>query len=472
MMNTKTKRIITFILAAIMVLSLMLGLLSTTLFAAEIPSNAPSPVVLSQYAFFKPGTLDQVKPVPGGTYDLSLYVYEVGNYDHEYENLRAFISGGDFTQEKTTIFKEYYPFYDWNHAQVITFSNVKYSGSSDVGSVRIMYDTIDWDDNVSTQDTSLTFSLSGGTSSGESSTLKPRIIIQKYDFGGQSVTAGTTFPLVITIKNTSTATNIENLVMTLEPMASQNAQGSETAFAIASSSNSFFINKLAAGQTHTETVEVSVLATASPASYKMAITFDYNYKDSPDATSAETISIPVFQPDRFSVSPIEDLPVEMMAGEEVYISVPFINKGKSQISNLSAKLVANNINGQQEQYIGNVQSGTEDSVEFALIGEPGLLEGNIIFTYEDANLIEKEVPVPFSITVMDSGMGGGDMDMFPDGEFPMEPFPGEPSGRGTFPVIPVIIGAVVIVGIIVVVIVLKKRKKAKLLQEEEDDEIY
>ena len=86
------------------------------------------------------------------------------------------------------------------------------------------------------------------------------------------------------------------------------------------------------------------------------------------AKTTETISMPVLQVDRFTVTGI-DLPQQIFIGEENNLSVNFVNKSRTDIYNLSAKLNCEGLsNNGEEQYLGNLASGTTSSADFYITG--------------------------------------------------------------------------------------------------------
>ena len=86
-----------------------------------------------------------------------------------------------------------------------------------------------------------------------------------------------------------------------------------------------------------------------------------------DNSTQETISIPVVQIDRFQVTGV-DAPAEAYLGEENYLTVNFVNKGRSDVYNLSAEISGDIQNPGQQQNLGNLTSGSTGSAEFTRPG--------------------------------------------------------------------------------------------------------
>ena len=188
--------------------------------------------------------------------------------------------------------------------------------------------------------------------------------------------AGETRNVTMTFRNTSKTMAVENMMVTITM---------PDAMMLTSSSNSFYIESLAAEGTLTKTVNVTVKPTAAAQSHSMTLDFTYDYMDGStrrNAKTTETISMPVLQVDRFTVTGI-DLSPQIFIGEETGLSVNFVNKSRTEIYNLSAKLSCEALtNNGEEQYLGNLGSGTTS------IGSKAFYGCNVLksFTCKSKNL--------------------------------------------------------------------------------------
>ena len=192
----------------------------------------------------------------------------------------------------------------------------------------------------------------------ETTAAQPYVIISSYSYGKGDLVAGETRNITMTFRNTSKTMAVENMMVTMTL---------PDAMMLTSSSNSFYIESLAAEGTITKTVNVTVKPTAAAQSHSMTVDFTYDYLDNGvrrNAKTTETISMPVLQVDRFTVTGI-DLPQQIFIGEENNLSVNFVNKSRTDIYNLSAKLNCEGLsNNGEEQYLGNLASGTTSSADF------------------------------------------------------------------------------------------------------------
>ena len=228
----------------------------------------------------------------------------------------------------------------------------------------------------------------------ETTAAQPYVIISSYSYGKGDLVAGETRNITMTFRNTSKTMAVENMMVTMSL---------PDAMMLTSSSNSFYIESLAAEGTITKTVNVTVKSNAAAQSHSMTVDFTYDYLDNGirrNAKTTESISMPVLQVDRFTVTGI-DLSPEIFMGEENNLSVNFVNKSRTEIYNLSAKLNCEGLsNNGEEQYLGNLASGTASSADFYITGnEKGELVGEVIITYEDTNMNQRTVSVPFTTKV-------------------------------------------------------------------------
>lgn len=287
----------------------------------------------------------------------------------------------------------------------------------------------------------------------------PYVIVSNYSYGGQ-VTAGDTFPLSLTFYNTSRNLDVTNMMITITM---------PDAFMLTSSSNTFYVDQLDAQQSVTQTVQVTAKANAAPQSHNIEVSMKYQYIDDHlvsrrDNSTQETISIPVVQIDRFQVTGV-DVSQEIYLNEESYLTVNFVNKGRSDVYNLSAQISGDIQNPGQQQNLGNLSSGSTGTADFYITpnGE-GVCAGEVTITYEDTNMVEKTATIQWSTNAVDpmAGMDPGMMGGFDPG---MMEDPGMMDEEKKSPV-PFIIGGVVIAGGVAAFLI--RRRILKKRSEEAD----
>ena len=292
----------------------------------------------------------------------------------------------------------------------------------------------------------------------ETTAAQPYVIISSYSYGKGDLVAGETRNITMTFRNTSKTMAVENMMVTMTL---------PDAMMLTSSSNSFYIESLAAEGTITKTVNVTVKSNAAAQSHSMTVDFTYDYLDNGirrNAKTTESISMPVLQVDRFTVTGI-DLPQQIFIGEENNLSVNFVNKSRTDIYNLSAKLSCDALsNNGEEQYLGNLSSGTTSSADFYITAnDKGEIVGEVIITYEDTNMNQRTVSVPF----VTSAVSYDDIYGPTDPVDPTDPVgPAEPEATG-FPWFWVIVGVVVVAAGVFVYLKLRKNKKESVDEDED-----
>ena len=225
----------------------------------------------------------------------------------------------------------------------------------------------------------------------------PNIIIKQYGYGEAQVAAGSVFTLNMELLNTGKK-KVENIVMSLET-----GEG----LSISTSSNTFFYQEMGSGETRGEAVGMQALPNAKTGSVQITVNFKYEYMDNnkrTQATFSEKIAIPVYQPDRFEIA-APSLPESVNAGEELSLSLPYINKGKSDVYNVQAELKGEVEAPIKLQNLGNFEPGKNGTVNFILTpAEEGSLECAVELRYEDAAGALKSKEIPIKLTVVQAAL--------------------------------------------------------------------
>ncbi len=165
------------------------------------------------------------------------------------------------------------------------------------------------------------------------SAAAPNIIIGKYDIGADQIAAGDVFTLDLDFYNTSASTSIENVVMTI---------GASGDLSIYGGSSSFFYQSLAAAAASSESIQLRALPTAATGTSSVTVSFKYDYvvnDTRTTLTSDQTIYIPLYQPDKLTLS-VSTPTYDVYVGNEVYITLSYMNKGRADASNVKAEIVA------------------------------------------------------------------------------------------------------------------------------------
>ena len=277
----------------------------------------------------------------------------------------------------------------------------------------------------------------------------PRIILSGYSHGG-SIAAGSERNVSFTFKNTSSTMAVENILLTVT---------GDSELAISGSTNTFYFDAVEAGGSRSVSVPFRASRIVTSPTQDVSLNFEFEYVEGSNRKTGAAklnISVPLYQPDRFELSePV--VAYVGFVGEETSLTMDYVNKGKTEVSNVEAT-----ISGDVDSYnsfvrVGNIPSGKSGTIAFAVTP---MLEGDnkatITVSYEDANGDVQE-------RVFETTLSAMAMEPFDPGEWedPMEPIE-EPSQFPWW----IVAVALAVVTIIVGVIVSKKKKKAKLAKEQ------
>lgn len=271
----------------------------------------------------------------------------------------------------------------------------------------------------------------------------PNIIITGFNYGGDAVSAGDKFTLKFSFGNTGRL-NVENIVVTVD---------SGESFAMDDSTNTFYYSGLGSGKVQSQEVPMQVLPGSKTGAQTINISFKYEHVDGgkrASSTAEIKLSIPVCQPDRFQVNqPV--IPESVYVGEEASISLAFVNKGKSEVSNVEASVEGDVDTPAKIQYLGNFEPGKSGTIGFALTPKKtGKTKILLKVSYEDANQQVKTMEFPVTLDVKEA------IAPTDDGETGDE----EGSGKGLKKWVWIALAAVAAGGIAAFV-VLKKKKRSK-----------
>ena len=270
----------------------------------------------------------------------------------------------------------------------------------------------------------------------------PVVILSKYNYGGSSVAAGSGTNLSFSFTNTSKKLAIENVMVTVTGGSDLMLNGS---------TNTFYFDSVAAGGSKSVTVPMKAaqLISASAQNVQIAVTYEYVDQNARKSGSATlSLSVPLYQPDRFELSEPKTSYTGYV-GEETSLTIDYVNKGKSAISNVEATISGDIDSPTPYQRVGTIDGGKNGTIAFAVTPQ---LEGEnqvkIVITYEDSNGNTKERVFEATVEAMAYEPADPGMD---------DPGMIDPEPASTFPWKYVIIA--VVAALIVLLIVLRIRKK-------------
>ncbi len=369
---------------------------------------------------------------------------------------------------------ETFPLIGLGFRVVFTFPNVKWDGEGNEVYFRYAYefDGVDGDKNIS----------SAGTIRANLTQIKPLekeepqeskpetpkpepatpyILLKGYDYGGADVPAGSDFDLALTLYNTSADLALENIVIKVTP---------SKGLSIIGASNTYYISGIGKQGTVVQSIPLKCLTSAVPGGESVAVSFSYEYVSNDTRktlSSEETVSVPVAQADRFEVE-LTDVPTLMWPGERSTVMVNYVNKGRSELYNLTATISGNIEDPNQIHNLGNIAAGASGNAKFQLVSnEPGgLVDCVITLSYENAEGVITEVTKNLQCEVYDNSQDFVDVGI----EEPMPAVVPEQTGMRWWQVALVAVGCLALGGFAGYWMFLKTKMKREYDDDFDDDD--
>ena len=337
------------------------------------------------------------------------------------------------------------------YSYVLLFRDVIYNGGGNTLPINLSY--------LDTSKPMQQFSVTLGQCVDKDQTTTPNLLVRTSTYG-DAVTAGSPFTLSLGLYATDGNETLNDVIVSLTLPENISLNGG---------SLSNYVGIMAAKSMRDVTFSVLPAAgftgTVADITVNMTAVGDITGKA---VSSTTTISIPVSQPDRFEVGQLQLSADTMMVGDTGSVTLSYVNKGKNPIGNLEARLTGTNLGSESYQYLGNLNAGTEGSVDFDITPDAaGNISGIITLNYEDASGNPRTISKAFTATAEEVNYE----DAMPD----YDPSMDEPQQTGMpvwgWVLIVVCVGVVVAV---VVIVIVRKRKKAKALaalDEDSDEDI-
>lgn len=332
------------------------------------------------------------------------------------------------------------------YSYVLLFRDVIYNGGGNTLPINLSY----MDPSKPLQQ----FSVTIGQCVDKDQTTSPNLLVRSSSYG-DSVTAGTAFTLSLGVYATDGSEALNDVIIALTLPEN---------ISLKSGSLSSYVGSISPKQTRE--VSFDIMPSAGFAGTVADITVNMSGTGAVTGkavTATTTISVPVSQPNRFEVGQLELSSDTIYVGDTGSVTLTYVNKGKNAISNLEARLTGSNLGAGGYQYLGNLNAGTEGSVDFDIVPDAaGTVSGVITLSYEDASGNPQTISKDFSVSAEEMNMDDSYYDPSMDDVQP------EQTGMPVWAWVLIgVCGAVVI--IVIVVVVVRKRKKAKALAALEED---
>ena len=295
----------------------------------------------------------------------------------------------------------------------------------------------------------------------------PRVIVTGYTTEPEVVFAGSVFKLTISLQNTSSKVDIENVLFKLSSLATSGAGSNSESyepFLPTSGSNSVFVEKIAAGETYELNIEMKAKADLSQKPYVLNVNAEYFYGKGKEGSGSAEVSIPVKQESKMDTGTVEVVPEYINVGNQSNIMFSIFNTGKTILYNVKVNYESDAIES-GVTYIGNLAPGNTGNVDSMVTG---IAQGDgqvmAVITYEDESGNETRVEKAINLQVDEMII-----EEFPGDIMPEEFENPEENEGGISKVVIIVASIVAAVVVLIVIIVIIKKKRNKKKQKEDID---
>lgn len=204
----------------------------------------------------------------------------------------------------------------------------------------------------------------------------PRIIVDRYNVEPSSVKAGDVFQLTMSLLNTSSYATVNNIKVSLI--------SDDGVFSPVNSSNTIYIESIGPKESVQKVFTLTPKRDAEHKTYGISVNIEYEDDKGNQYNSKDIISVNVIQQAKLVLGDLV-LPPEVYVGQTFPISIEFYNMGKTTLYNLMIRTEGNFTAQNSNYYVGNFEPGSTDYYDAGITPlEEGMLNGRIIFTFENA----------------------------------------------------------------------------------------
>lgn len=341
------------------------------------------------------------------------------------------------------------PYYSY----VLLFRDVIFNGGGNTFTINLSYQ------NTSMEMKKLDNITLGQCVAQEKTPKTPNLVLRESSYGTEAVVAGSPFTLSVTPYATAGEEPLSDVIVSVTLPDGITLTGGSLSSYVGSMSPRSTCN-----------VSFAVLPSAAYTGGVANITVNMTGTGTETGTAVTgtgTISVPITQPDRFEITSME-LSDTIYLGETTSITLNVVNKGRNPVANLEASISGENLGvSVSTQYIGNVNAGTENSVDFDLTPQQaGEMTGTITLTYEAADGTTKTLTQDFSTTVQE-------MPVYDDPTMvdPGLVEPEQPQGLPVWGIVLIAAGVVAVIAVVIVVVRKKRKAKALAMLEDGDEDL-
>lgn len=238
--------------------------------------------------------------------------------------------------------------------------------------------------------------LAPSTGDGEGAGSTPKLIVESYSISSDKIYAGETFDVTVTLRNTSSSEDIQNL-----QIGFKDTQEVAKLVPASGGSNTLYIKKIAKGDSVTEVISLQTAPDTEAKAYTLGLDFSYEgASDNKAYTAGETIAIPILQKIRVKFDDPTIYDSEAWVGQSCGMYVRMYNMGKSALYNCMIEVEGEGLEMEETYFGGNISSGSTMSADFSVIPSvAGEIQGEVVITYEDVYGEPSEERLPFTLMV-------------------------------------------------------------------------
>lgn len=227
---------------------------------------------------------------------------------------------------------------------------------------------------------------------------QPKLMISDYEIENGFVTPDSSTVIKVTVVNTNKTYLVRNIKMSFVD---------ESGEIVSDKMSSIYVNKISSGGSYVWEIPVTAVKTAVIGEHNMTVSIDYEDTAGGSYNVSEILRIPVRQTAQLDFDGAE-LPVKVVQGDTVTVSVNLMNTGKSILYNCKMKCDIDSLSSGGTAFVGQIDPGTNKACTANLqvsSDKEGEVKGKITISYEDAfgevteqtvdvsTLIEKRVEI-------------------------------------------------------------------------------
>ncbi len=222
----------------------------------------------------------------------------------------------------------------------------------------------------------------GGSSSGETPTFAPKMIVQSCETSKDAILAGDEIDLDIILLNTSKTEKVRNMTVTV-------SEESEY-LSLLSDTDTVYVDSVLAGKTCVASYTCKIQAAALGGQYELSVAMDYADARGNAQSTVGKVRMTVGQPVRMQFDPLI-LDSEVQVTDVVTAELQAMNLGRTKVHNVRAVIEADGLMPEGTLFIGDMEPGTtaSGSVNVSVTGlskGPALYgesKGTVTMFYED-----------------------------------------------------------------------------------------